>query len=105
MNFKNEITFSTKMSLINRILSMCESHAFMRPIIINSAIDHLKYGATGELLCQNIRNEWLYSNVTSRDESVFQFCNIDQKTYCNDIPSKTNNIYLLYNLMCFMLET
>ncbi|XP_025416295.1 DNA polymerase subunit gamma-2, mitochondrial isoform X2 [Sipha flava] len=75
------------MSLINRILSMCESYAYMRPIIINNVIDHLKYGATGELLCHNIRNEWLYSNVTSRDESVFQFCNIDQKKYSNDIPS------------------
>lgn len=74
------------MSLINRILSMCKSYAYMEPIIINSTIDHMQYGATGELLCQNIRNEWLYSNVTSRDESVFQFCNVQKKGY--DILSK-----------------
>lgn len=76
------------MSLINRILSMCESYAYMQPIIINNAINNLKTGATGELLCQNIRNEWLYSNVTSRDESVFQFSNINQKNLYSDILSK-----------------
>lgn len=75
------------MSLLNRILPMCKAYAYMEPIIINNTIDHLKYGATGELLCQNIRNEWLYSNVTSRDESVFQFCNAQEK-YNNDILSK-----------------
>lgn len=76
------------MSLINRILSMCESYAYMQPMFINSTLDRLNYGATGELLCQNIRNEWLYSNVTSRDESVFQFCNISQNKFYNDIISK-----------------
>lgn len=76
------------MSLINRILSMCESYAYMQPIIINNAINNLKTGATGELLCQNIRNEWLYSNVTNRDESVFQFSNINQKNFYSDILSK-----------------
>lgn len=78
------------MSLINRILSMCESYAYIRPMAINSIIEHLKFGATGELLCQNIRNEWLYSNVTSRDETVFQFCNIAQKKCYNDVSSKIN---------------
>lgn len=78
------------MSLINRILSMCKSYAYVQPVVINNTVDHLKYGATGELLCQNIRNEWLYSNVTSRDESVFQFCNITQdKCHSNDVSSKT----------------
>jgi len=77
------------MSLLNRILPMCKAYAYMEPMIINGTIDHLKYGATGELLCQNIRNEWLYSNVTSRDESVFQFCNVGEK-YFNDILSKMN---------------
>ncbi|VVC44256.1 Anticodon-binding [Cinara cedri] len=75
------------MSLINRILSICKTYAYMQPILINNAIDLLKYGATGELLCQNIRNEWLYSNVTSRDENVFQFYNTGQKTCNNDILS------------------
>lgn len=78
------------MSLINRILSMCESYAYVQPLTINNIIDHLKFGATGELLCQNIRNEWLYSNVTSRDETVFQFCNIAQKKCCSDVSSKIN---------------
>lgn len=78
------------MSLINKILSMCESYSFMQPMFINSAIDHLKYGAIGELLCQNIRNEWIYSNVINRDESVFQFCNYSQKTRQSDILSKIN---------------
>jgi hypothetical protein len=77
----------------------------MRPIIINNVIDHLKYGATGELLCHNIRNEWLYSNVTSRDESVFQFCNIDQKKYSNDIPSKmSSNVFFKNVLICMMFK-
>lgn len=83
-----KIFWDSKMSLISRILSMCESYAFMQPIFINNTIDHLKYGATGELLCQNIRNEWLYSNVINRDESVFQFCNYSQKTPQNNILSK-----------------
>lgn len=69
---------------------MCESYAYMQPICINNAINHLKYGATGELLCHNIKNEWLYSNVTSRDESVFQFCNVAGKKSHSDIPSKLN---------------
>jgi len=78
------------MCLINKILSMCKAYAYIQPIVINSTIDHLKYGATGELLCQNIRNEWLYSNVTSRDESVFQFCSItNDKYYSDDVLSKT----------------
>lgn len=76
------------MSLINKILSMCESYAFMKPMIINGNVGHFKYGASGELLCQNIRNEWLYSNVISRDESVFQFCNDLQKNCFNNILSK-----------------
>jgi len=76
------------MSLMNRILAMCESYAFIKPMIINNTVDHLRNGSTGELLCQNIKNEWLYSNVTSRDESVFQFCNIGQTKCYNDILSK-----------------
>lgn len=67
---------------------MCKSNAYMQPNIINSVLHNLKYGSTGELLCQNIRNEWLYSNVTSRDESVFQFCNVNQTKYHSDILSK-----------------
>lgn len=67
---------------------MCKSNAYMQPKIINSVLHNLKYGSTGELLCQNIRNEWLYSNVTSRDESVFQFCNVDHKKCHGDILSK-----------------
>lgn len=67
---------------------MCESYAYMQPIIINNTIDHLKNGATGELLSQNIRNEWLYSNVTSRDESVFHFSNIGLKQSHSEISSK-----------------
>lgn len=74
---------------------MCDSYAFMKPIVINNAIDHLKYGASGELLCQNIRNEWLYSNVISRDESVFQFCNDAQKQNSSNILSKIYVKYLL----------
>lgn len=76
------------MTLINRILLMCKSYAYMQPIVINNSINYLKSGATGELLCQNIRNEWLYSNVTSRDEEVFQFSNISPKQTSNDILSK-----------------
>lgn len=83
------------MSLINRILSMCKTYAYMQPILNNTVIDHLKYGATGELLCQNIRNEWLYSNVTSRDENVFQFYNTAQEKNNSDILSKVYvNTYL-----------
>lgn len=78
------------MSLINKILSLCKTYAYIQPIMVNNGIDHLKYGATGELLCQNIRSEWLYSNVTSRDENVFQFYNSDQKTCSSDILSKIN---------------
>lgn len=74
---------------------MCESYAYMQPIVINSIVDHLKIGATGELLSQNIRNEWLYSNVTSRDESVYQFCNTDQQKYNSDILSK-RQMYIIY---------
>lgn len=76
------------MSFINRILSLCKSNAYMQPKIKNNVLHHLKYGATGELLIQNIRNEWLYSNVTSRDESVFQFCNVDLETCQSDVLSK-----------------
>lgn len=88
------------MSLFNRILPMCKTYAYMQPVLTNSAIDHLKYGATGELLCQNIKNEWLYSNVISRDENVFQFYNTAEKTYNSDILSK---IYLKYILVLLLL--
>lgn len=80
---------------MNKIMSMCESYSFMQPTFINSVINHLRYGATGELLCQNIRNEWIYSNVINRDESVFQFCNYSQKTQQNDILSKINIQFIL----------
>lgn len=88
------------MSLINRILSMCKTYAYMQPMLINSAIDHLKYGATGELLCQNIRNEWLYSNVTSRDENVFQFYNTAQEKSNSDILSK---VYVKYIFVLILI--
>ncbi|XP_050425367.1 DNA polymerase subunit gamma-2, mitochondrial-like isoform X4 [Adelges cooleyi] len=75
------------MRLINKILSMCEAYDFIRPVMTNNHVDFVKYGASGELLRQNIRNEWLYSNVTSRDESVFQTCYGMQKDRFADLLS------------------
>ncbi|XP_050523559.1 DNA polymerase subunit gamma-2, mitochondrial [Daktulosphaira vitifoliae] len=75
------------MSLMKKVLSMCETYAFLRPVITNNYVEYLKYGPSGELLCQNIRNEWLYSNVTSREESVFQTSYGMHKNQFDDIIS------------------
>lgn len=60
-------------SVFHKILELSELHGYIKPIIINNVINHFKYGPLGELLAQNIRNEWVYSNVTNREENVFLY--------------------------------
>uniref|UniRef100_A0A1B6DQ67 Anticodon-binding domain-containing protein n=1 Tax=Clastoptera arizonana TaxID=38151 RepID=A0A1B6DQ67_9HEMI len=59
------------MNTFPRILELCELNGFLKPVIVNGIVSYFKYGPLGELLAQNIRNEWIYSNVINRDENVY----------------------------------
>lgn len=53
-------------SKFKEILSLCEKSGFLN---INNSGLHL--GPVGYLLRENLKTEWLYSNVTNRDINVF----------------------------------
>lgn len=59
-----------------KILGLCEKHGFLKQI--NNA---LKFGPTGTLLQENLRNEWLLNMVTNRDVPVFLNGNSFAETY------------------------
>lgn len=65
--------FSKMNGFMSKVLELSERHGFVIPVIVNGVVDHLKYGPLGELLAQNICNEWIYSNVTNRDNSVYLY--------------------------------
>lgn len=58
---------------MSKVLELSERHGFVIPVIINGIVDHLRYGPLGELLAQNICREWIYSNVTHRDQNVYLY--------------------------------
>lgn len=62
---------------LQSVLKLGEQHLlFLKPIFNgknDALLEYFKFGPFGELLCQNIRTEWLYSNVVSRDELVLPF--------------------------------
>lgn len=60
-------------SLLPKILELSGHSGFLKLVLKNKSVDHYKFFPAGELLCQNIQNEWIYSNVISRDENNFLF--------------------------------
>lgn len=67
-------------NLMVELLKISRSYQFINPILCNSVVSHFKYGPPGTMLCQNIFNEWMLSNVIRRDGNVFPFYSTDFKT-------------------------
>lgn len=61
-------------NFIAKLLKISEKCSFIKPVLAdNGAVSYFKYGPLGELLCHNIYNEWVRSNVIIRDIPVFPF--------------------------------
>ncbi|KAK3930360.1 DNA polymerase subunit gamma-2, mitochondrial [Frankliniella fusca] len=56
---------------LKKILQLCEKHGFVKPVRSASGASGLQFGPIGEFLVNNVRQEWLYSNVVNRDENVY----------------------------------
>ncbi|XP_065201320.1 DNA polymerase subunit gamma-2, mitochondrial [Planococcus citri] len=60
-------------NFITKILRISEQYSFIKPIIKEDRVVSFEYGPLGELLCQNITNEWNISNMIVRDNPAFAF--------------------------------
>lgn len=62
---------------LHKVLQLCERQCFLWPVLIsensNNFVQYFKYGFAGELLRNNISQEWLLSMVINTDESVFPY--------------------------------
>ncbi len=67
----------TMNAFLSKILQISESSSYLTPVLSGPVVSHFKYGPLGELLRQNIHNEWIFSNVTCRDVNVFPFSRTD----------------------------
>lgn len=67
-------------NLMVELLKISRSYQYINPVLSNSVVSHFKYGPPGTMLCQNIFNEWMLSNVIRRDGNVFPFYSTDFKT-------------------------
>lgn len=62
---------------MEKILESSKIHGFIKAVTLPKLDDirpsWFHFGPAGELLAQNLQNEWIYSNVTAREPSnVFQ---------------------------------
>ncbi|XP_068084430.1 DNA polymerase subunit gamma-2, mitochondrial [Anabrus simplex] len=60
-------------SSMEKVLQICHRHFFAKPVLCNDSIDHFIFGPVGELLKNNLYQEWLYSTVTKSDVTVFPY--------------------------------
>lgn len=61
------------MSGLAKLLKISEQYSFLKPVFNHNFVSYFKYGPFGELLCNNVYNEWISSNVLCRDIPVFPF--------------------------------
>lgn len=64
---------------LTKLLQIFENFLYLKPIHSGSAVSNFKYGPLGELLCQNIHQEWTISNVINRNCNVYPFCSVDDE--------------------------
>lgn len=58
--------------MFNSVVSLVEKQGFLtRTFLPKMKIELLKLGPTGNLLLQNLKNEWFYNTVINKDISVF----------------------------------
>jgi glycyl-tRNA synthetase (class II) len=98
---------------LHKVLQLCERQCFLWPVLINkdstSLVKYFKFGFAGELLKNNIYQEWLLSMVVNTDENIFPFHS--QGVATRDIV-KGNTFstqlfkYLVFHCyMCFVQST
>ena len=62
---------------LHKVLQLCERQCFLWPVLIsedsNNFVQYFKYGFAGELLRNNISQEWLLRTVINTDEGVFPY--------------------------------
>lgn len=76
---------------MKKILQLCDKHGLFKPIWCGTEVDSLKFGPVGEFLVNNVRQEWLLSNVINRDESFYPI-----QTSCSEMCSSYNDIEETY---------
>ncbi|XP_069692338.1 DNA polymerase subunit gamma-2, mitochondrial isoform X2 [Periplaneta americana] len=71
-------------NLIQKVLQLCERQSFVRPVLSNKdstlLVDYYKFGFAGELLKNNIHQEWLLSMVMNTDENIFPYHSNEAKS-------------------------
>ncbi|KDR10285.1 DNA polymerase subunit gamma-2, mitochondrial [Zootermopsis nevadensis] len=64
-------------SSLHKVLQLCERQCFLWPVVIskdsNNFVEYFKFGFAGELLKNNICQEWLLSMVMNTDENIFPY--------------------------------
>ncbi|PNF36374.1 hypothetical protein B7P43_G18031 [Cryptotermes secundus] len=64
-------------SSFHKVLQLCEKQCFVWPVLGNkdstNFIEYFKFGFAGELLKNNIFQEWLLSMVVNTDENIFPY--------------------------------
>lgn len=58
---------------LSKVIKHLESYGFVKCYGNNGIIDSLKFGPTGQLLCETIKKEWIHWNVIRREHNVFTF--------------------------------
>ncbi|KAJ9584663.1 hypothetical protein L9F63_020988 [Diploptera punctata] len=61
-------------STIQKILQLCERQCFIQPVKDSlDLVEYFKFGFAGELLKNNVHQEWMLGVVINADENVFPF--------------------------------
>jgi glycyl-tRNA synthetase (class II) len=71
-------------SSFHKVLQLCERQCFIWPVLHNrnstNFIEYFKFGFAGELLKNNIFQEWLLSMVVNTEENIFPYHSRDLTT-------------------------
>jgi len=95
---------------MNKILQICERTGFLRPVYSGKSLDYLAFGPNGELLVNNVKEEWIYSCVKNIGTNVFPFyrgsaptLNISEGIAIKLQQSSQNNGHIPQNESCIFI--
>ncbi|CAH1388873.1 unnamed protein product [Nezara viridula] len=83
--------------VLKKIIKHAEDYGFLKIIENNGICEYFTLGPAGQLLSENIRKEWMYSNVTHRENNVFTFKSLENNSnFLTDIrePYKIAKNYI-----------
>jgi len=69
---------------LHKVVQHLEGFGFLKIIEKEGAVNNFKYGPLGELLFENLRREWIFSNTLKREHNVFNFSCGSQESLIKD---------------------